>query len=176
MAKNNKNEILAVIHDKVKSNQEILKLLYYDNSVNPLVQKDLTITQAQTVCEKYLFTRKKVLVDKSEYIRCYLTMRYGEKKYHHDRNSYFSGNTFKFWIISHDDYDTNEWIGSRVCEIERCLADMFDCKEITVYREDGSSVPISTEVDRSTDMDFTAEYSGVHVIVKFNDCNGVMYA
>lgn len=174
MAKNNKNDILPIIYDKVKSNQEILKLLYYDNSVNPLEQKNLTLTQAKEVCEKYLFTRKKIPTE-NEYIRCYLTMRYGEKKYHHDRNSYINGNTFKFWIISQDDYDVNKWIGSRACEIERCLAEMFDCNEIDVIKDDGATIPIFTEISYSTDMDYSDKYSGVFVVVSFNDGNGDMY-
>lgn len=154
------------IEDMIKTNQEILKILYYDdNSINPLGQPDLTRSQAKEVCRKYIFKGKKIPADNDTTLKTYICMRYGQKVYHHRQNQYFNGNTYKLYVISHDDHDNNAYIGSRVCEIERCIEDMFDDGEI--------SVVFKTNVGNSVDFDIKGvTYSGREIIIEFSDFNG----
>lgn len=159
------NEVMFQIHDMIKSNPDILKLLYYtDNTINPLEQPNLTLTQAKEVVKNNIYTRKKIPME-NENIQCYIAMRYGQKIYHHQRNQFFNGSTFNFYILCHNDYDTNEIIGSRVCEIERLIEDMFDGGNVgTVCR---------TTISRSIDSDINStDYSGRFIEVVFNDFNG----
>lgn len=159
------NDIMFQIHDMVKSNQDILKLLYYnDNMINPLEQPNLTLTQAKEVVRNNIYTRKKIPME-NDNIQCYISMRYGQKIYHHQRSQFFNGNTFNIYVICHNDYDTNEIIGSRVCEIERLIEDMFDGGSVgTVCR---------ATVNRSIDADINStDYSGRHIEIVFNDFQG----
>lgn len=163
MSASTMNEIMFQIHDKIKSNPDILKLLYYaDNTINPLTQPNLTLTQAKQVIKNNIYTRKKIASDKDTGMQCYISMRYGQKVYHHDRNSYFNGNTFTFYVLCHNDYDTNQVIGSRVCEIERLIAEMFDGGEI--------GTTLRTRVSSSIDVDVNStDYSGRSIEIVFYD-------
>ena len=171
------NDVMAQIHDKIKSNPDILKLLYYtDNTINPLEQPRLTLAQAKQVVKNNIYTRKKVMSE-SDTIQCYISMRYGQKIYHHERNQYFNGNTFNFYVLCHNDYDTNEIIGSRVCEIERLIEEMFDIKEITISTTESHDIKLMMEFLPSSDIDVNGtDYSGRMIQVRFNDCNGKTYA
>ena len=157
------NDIMFQIHDKIKSNPDILKMLYYmDNETNPLEQPRLTLAQAKQVVKNNIYTRKKVPSDKDNAMQTYISMRYGQKVYHHERNKYFNGNTFTFYVLCHNDYDTNEIIGSRVCEIERLIAEMFDGGEI--------GTTLRTEVSNSIDVDVSnTDYSGRSIEIVFYD-------
>lgn len=168
---------MAQIHDKIKSNPDILKLLYYtDNTINPLEQPNLTLTQAREVIKNNIYTRKKIPLE-TDNIQAYISMRYGRKIYHHQDNHMFTDSTFNFYILCHNDYDTNETIGSRVCEIERLIEDIFDLKEIIVSRDVGNDVKLMMEFLPSSDIDVNGtDYSGRMIQVKFNDCNGKTYA
>lgn len=161
------NEVMAKIHDKIKSNPDILKLLYYmDNSKNPLEQPELTLSQTQQVTKNNIYTRKKIAKE-NESIQCYISMRYGRKVYHHQKNQFFNDNTFNFYILCHDDFDTNEIIGSRVCEIERLIEEMFDDGDVGTV--------CNTIVTKSIDIDVNgADYSGRHIEIMFIDKNNNM--
>lgn len=120
------NDIMFQIQDKIKSNPDILKLLYYmDNTKNPLEQPPLTRVQAEEITKNNIYTRKKIPKE-NETISSYVSMEYGQKFYHHQDNKFLNGNTFFFYVLCHADIDTNHIIGSRICEIERCISEMFD--------------------------------------------------
>lgn len=150
------------IHDKIKSNPDILKLLYYtDNNINPLEQPKLTKTQAQQVIKNNIYTRKKIPME-NDTIQCYICMRYGQKIYHHQKNHFYNGNTFNFYVLCHNEYDTNEIIGSRVCEIERLIEEMFDSGSV--------DTTCKTMLTRSVDTDVNGtDYSGRHIEIVFSD-------
>ena len=154
------------IHDKIKSNPDILKLLYYtDNTKNPLTQPKLTLQQAIQVVKNNIYTRKKIPSDKDIDMQCYISMRFGQRVYSHERNQFFNGNTFNFYILCHNDYDTNQVIGSRVCEIERLISEMFDDGEV--------GTALKTRVVQSIDVDVNGtDYSGRHIEIVFSDFKG----
>lgn len=167
MKKHKMNEITDIIHDKVKSHKEIQKLLYYDESdVDIYNMPDLSRSQAKQVMNNNIFTKKQAF-SKDEKAKCYLCMQYGTRRYHGKRNSYFDGNTFNFYVLCRNDIAINDYVGSRINEVEGILEEIFDDGEIgTVCR----SRMISSE-----DFDAKDDYYGRHIIIEFYDFNGDKY-
>lgn len=158
------------IHDKIKSNPDILKLLYYTDNTGDILNDEvkypeLTLEQAQDVVKNNIYTKKKIPLESSN-IQAYICMAYGRKIYHTDRNHHFNGNTFNFYILCHNDYDTNNIIGSRVCEIERLIEEMFD------YGEIGTTCKTRLNVSSDWEINGTS-YIGRHIEMVFSDFKDV---
>lgn len=159
------NKIMDEIHFKIKSNQNILKLLMFDDkTVDIYEQPDLSRKESLEVTKNRIFTRKK-MPDKDE-MSCYITMWYGIKNYHQRKNTGFNGNTFNIRITCHNDLITNDHVGDRVCEIENIIEFLFDDKDIGAV--------CKCHVIDSEDGDINGtDYSGRHITIRFSDINGV---
>lgn len=158
------NQVVDIIQDMIKSNQDILKLIDCDDSdVNIYELPDLSRTEASRVVRDKILTRPKEFADNQQC--CYMVLQYGDKLYHHERNIYFNGNTFNIIILCHNDIKVNSVIGDRVLEIEQIIEDTFDgknldkvaCKCYVRYSE-----PVTAK---------SSEYTGRKLIVEFNDIN-----
>lgn len=156
------NQVVDIIQDMIKSNQDILKLIDCDDSdVNIYELPDLSRTEASRVVRDKILTRPKEFADNQQC--CYMVLQYGDKRYHHERSFYFNGNTFDIIILCHNDIKINNIVGDRVIEIEQIIKDVFDdsfldkvaCKCNVI-----SSVSISTK---------SSDYTGRHIMLSFSD-------
>lgn len=161
------NEITDIIHDKVKSHKDIQKLLYYDDpTINIYEAPRLSRSEAEHVMKNNIFTKKQAF-SKDEKAKCYLCMQYGNRRYHSRRNNYFDGNTFDFYVLCRNDIVVNDYVGSRVNEIEGILEEIFDNGEIGAVCR---SRMISSE-----GFDAKDDYYGRHIVIEFYDFNGDKY-
>ena len=158
------NQVVDIIQDMIKSNQDILKILNCDDKdVDIYELPDLSRTEASKVVRNKILTRPKEFADNQQC--CYMVLQYGDKLYHHERNIYFNGNTFNIIILCHNDIKVNNIIGDRVLEIEQIIEDTFDgknlekvaCKCYVRYSE-----PVTAK---------SSDYTGRKLIVEFNDIN-----
>lgn len=128
-SKSKMNQVVDIIQDMIKSNQDILKLIDCDDSnVNIYELPDLSRTEASRVVRDKILTRPKEFADNQQC--CYMVLQYGNKIYHHERNMYFNGNTFDIVVLCHNDIKVNSIVGDRVLEIEQIIEDTFDGKDL----------------------------------------------
>ena len=124
-SKSKMNQVVDVIQDMIKSNQDILKLISCDDSnVNIYELPNLSRTEASKVVKEKILTRPKEFSDNQQC--CYMVLQYGNKGYHYGRNDYYNDNTFDVIILCHNDIVQNEFVGNRLLEIESILECMFD--------------------------------------------------
>lgn len=165
MIKLSMNDVTRIILDMVKSNKDILKILYHDvAAIDIYNQPELDIPEAQKVIEDKILTKRKEFSD--DYKCCYMILRYGEKNYHEEKNIFFNGNTFDIYILCHNDIIINDHIGDRTCEIERLVEETFDNKPLK-----GVACKCKVLWSESRDLSKT-NYSGRHVKIEFKDFNG----
>lgn len=161
------NQVMDIIQDKIVSNKDILKLLYYDNAdVDIYAQPNLSLTQVLEVVKKRVWKRKRKPLENIK--ECYISMWYGRKLYHNKRNSFFNGNTFNMVILCDNDIVENDYIGDRVCAIEAILNEEFDNADL--------GATCKCKVVDSNDVDVkNSNYSGRHVVLEFHDFNEDKY-
>lgn len=164
-SKSKMNQVVDIIQDMIKSNQDILKILNCDDSDTNIYElPNLSRTEASKVVKEKILTRPREFADNQQC--CYMVLQYGNKRYHHEKNMYFNGNTFDIVILCHNDIRINNIIGDRVLEIEQIIEDTFDgknldkvaCKCYVRYSESVSA--------KSTD------YTGRRLEIEFNDFKG----
>ena len=161
-SKSKMNQVVDIIQDMIKSNQDILKVLNCDDrDVDIYELPDLSRTEASNVVREKILTRPKEFAD--NYQCCYMVLQYGNKIYHHERNMHFNGNTFDIVILCHNDIKVNNVIGDRVLEIEQIIEDTFDGKELDkiackCYMINSESVSIKS-----------SDYTGRRLTIGFAD-------
>ena len=167
-SKSNMNKVVDIIQDMIKSNQDILKLISCDDrDVNIYELPNLSRTEASKVVREKILTRPKEFAD--NYQCCYMIMLYGDKGYHHRENNYYSGNTFDFIILCHNDIILNKFVGDRVLEIENEIESMFDYSyidEMSCRCVVSGSIPAGIK---------GSNYNGRKVTITFIDKNDNMF-
>lgn len=156
------NDVTFKIWDKVSSDKDIQKVLFYDEKgVDVYAQDTLTKEQIKVVSTKISRHAKKPSADTKE---CYISMWYGGKLYHHGKNIYYNGSTYKIGVFCDNDIIFNDFIGNRVCAIESIIAELFDNADIgTACR--------AFMID-SVDVDIkNTDYTGRVITIGFNDFN-----
>lgn len=159
------NHVVDIIRDMIKSNQDILKLLNCDDSTVDIYSlPNPSRSEAQKIVKEKIIARQKEFPSNEQC--CYMVLMYGNKLYHHEKNVYFNGNSFDIYIFSHNDIRVNDIVGDRVLEIEQCIEDMFDGKEL-----DGIACKCSVYGSKPATINSNG-YSGRHIVIEFNDFKG----
>lgn len=155
------NKIVDEIHFRIKSNQDILKLLFHDGKdIDIYEQPNLSRNQANEVRKDKMFLRKRVASEGE--MSCYICMWYGRKIYHHQKNQHYNNNTFSIAIICHGDIIINDYVGDRVSEIESIIEELFDGKDI--------GATCRCTVVNSEDIEVRgASYIGRQITIGFSD-------
>lgn len=156
------NQVVDIIQDMIKSNQDILKLIDCDDiNVNIYELPDLSRTEASNVVRNKILTRYKEFADNQQC--CYMILQYGNKRYHHQKSMYFNGNTFDIAIFCHNDIKINNIVGDRTIEIEQVIEDIFDDKYLDKVACKCQVVSSEPAFARSSD------YTGRHITIAFSD-------
>lgn len=168
MARASMNDVTKIIVDMIKSNKDILKILYHDVATTDVYkQPDLEMEDALKVIKDKVLVNRKEFSD--DYKCCYMILRYGEKNYHEEKNIFFNGSTFDIYALCHNDIIINDYIGDRTCEIERLIEETFDNKPLK-----GVACKCKVLWSEARDLSKT-NYSGRHIKIEFKDYNGDTY-
>ena len=158
------NDVVMVFKDKIKSNQDILKLLKYtDSEIDIYAQSDLSGSEARSIAKSFIKETPMNFDDNNA--ACFIILMYGNKQYHANRNIYFNGNTFDIYIACANSIKFNDIVGDRCLEIEAIIRDMFD--DVVV---DG--IMMKTYAGNSSSILPTKGYSGRYLTLQFADFNG----
>ena len=166
MARNSKskmNEIILMIKDMIKTNQDLMKLLKYtDVNIDIYNQADLTTRELRETCDKFIKESPMEFDDNKS--ACFIILMYGDKIYHHNNNIFFNGNTLELFIFCHNDIKVNDFIGDRTLEIESLIEEMFDNVKL-------DSIRCKTYLSNSRIVNSNHNYSGRNVQIMFSDWN-----
>lgn len=164
-SKSKMNQIVDVIHDIIKSNQDILKILSTDDEKTDVYElPDLSRKEAIETIRNKILTQPKEFEDNFQC--CYMILQYGNKTYQYEKNRKFNGNTFEILILCHNDIRVNDVIGDRVLEIEQILEDLFDNKDIDKISCRSHIRHSELIASRNTN------YTGRRLMINFSDFNG----
>lgn len=163
-----KNKVTVEISNLLKSNQLLLKFLYYvSNDIDIVNAKKLTAEQANTTAKNCIYREMRLPADTFENSKCYICMEYVQKTYHTERNMFFNGNIFVIRLVCHKDC-RNTLNGDRMYALEQCIAETFEGAKVGVT-SDVVMIDSNYLVIKGTD------YSGVEIKIGFQDFNGDKY-
>lgn len=164
-----KNKVTVEIENLLKSNQLLLKFLYYvnDSEMDVVEAPNLTIDQLIEVANDCIYREMRLPADISEEVKCYLCMEYMQKTYHQERNTFFNGNIFVIRVVCHK--DCRETVnGDRVYAIEECIVKTFEGAKVGTT----SNVVV---IDSNYSSINNTDYNVVDIRLGFVDFNGDKY-
>lgn len=117
------NELREEIMNKVMSNQDLLKFLFYCDTKDVLSQPNLNRTQRQSLIDTQIFKYKRMPLKDQTYTKCFLSMQFG-RVLRDAKNNHWSLPLFAFTIVCPDAI-SETLQGSRILAIEQCIEDSF---------------------------------------------------
>ena len=143
------NELREEIINKVMSNQDLLKFLFYCNTNDVLSQPVLNKKQRESLINTQIFKYKRMPLNSQTDAKCFLSMQFTQIYRHKD--NYWIMPCFEFIVICPDSIaEINE--GSRILAIENCIIDSFDMKDIGAV----GNVKIGTSQPENSDTGLQA--------------------
>lgn len=122
------NELREEIINKVMTNQDLLKFLFYCDTNDVLSQPVLNRTQRQSLINTQIFKYKRMPLKDQTYTKCFLSMQFG-RVVRNPENNHWTTPLFAFTIVCPDAI-SETLQGSRVLAIEQCLEDSFSYQYI----------------------------------------------
>ena len=122
------NELRETIMNKVMSNQDLLKFIYYCDKSDILSQDDLTKTQIQSLKDTQIFKYDRMPMKEQDEAKCFLSMQYG-RVLHDTKNTHWVIPLFAFTIACSDAIlETAN--GNRILAIEQCIENIFHYQNV----------------------------------------------
>lgn len=117
------NELREEIINKVMTNQDLLKLLFYCDTNDVLSQPNLTRNQKDSLKLNQIFKYKRMPLNSQTNAKCFLSMQFG-RVLRDSKNNHWTMPLFAFTIVCAD--SVGEILqGSRILAIEQCIEDIF---------------------------------------------------
>ena len=114
--------------NKVMSNQDLLKFLFYCDTKDVLSQPNLNRTQRDSLKLNQIFKYKRMPLNNETVTKCFLSMQFG-RVLREPKNNHWIMPYFAFTIVCPDAI-SETLHGSRILAIEQCLEDSFAFQNI----------------------------------------------
>ena len=126
------NELREAIMNKVTTNQDLLKFIYYcdtDDKTDILSLPNLTKTQIKSLINTQIFKYKRMPIKDQVEAKCFLSMQFGRVR-RDTKNNHWTIPLFAFTIVCPESILENTISGNRILAIEQCLEDIFSYQHI----------------------------------------------
>jgi len=125
------NELRESIMNKVMTNQDLLKFIYYcntDDKTDILSLPNLTKDQRKSLINTQIFKYKRMPLNSQTDAKCFLSMQYlGVNR--NRKEPYWMQPYFEFTVVCSTSIDET-LNGSRLLAIEECITDTFDMQTV----------------------------------------------
>lgn len=122
------NELREEIINKVMTNQDLLKLLFYCDTNDVLSQPNLTRSQKDSLKLNQIFKYKRMPLNNETVTKCFLSMQFG-KVGRSMKNPFWMQPYFEFTIVCPNAI-LETTVGDRMLAIEQCLTDTFEFQDV----------------------------------------------
>lgn len=122
------NELREEIMNKVMSNQDLLKFLFYCDTKDVLSQPNLNRTQTNSLKLNQIFKYKRMPLNNETKTKCFLSMQFG-KVGRSMKNPFWMQPYFEFTIVCPNAI-LETTVGDRMLAIEQCLTDTFEFQSV----------------------------------------------
>lgn len=152
------NELREEIMNKVMTNQDLLKFLFYCDTNDVLSQPNLNRTQRQSLIDTQIFKYKRMPLNNETSTKCFLSMQFG-KVGRNMKNPFWMQPYFEFTIVCPNAIlETN--VGDRMLAIEQCLTDSFEFQDVGSV----GAVRISGSINENCDTGYSARVVQLYFI------------
>lgn len=125
------NELRESIMNKLMTNQDLLKFIYYcntDDKTDILSLPNLTKDQRKSLINTQIFKYKRMPLNSQTDAKCFLSMQYlGVNR--NRKEPYFMMPYFEFTVVCPDAIAEIS-NGNRILAIEECLVQLYDMKDV----------------------------------------------
>jgi len=122
------NELREEIMNKVMSNQDLLKFLFYCDTDDVLSQPNLNRTQRQSLINTQIFKYKRMPLNSQTDAKCFLSMQFG-RVIRDVKNNRWMLPLFAFTVVCSDSI-AETLHGNRILAIEQCIEDTFSYQNV----------------------------------------------
>ena len=122
------NELREEIMNKVMSNQDLLKFLFYCDTDDVLSQPNLNRTQRQSLINTQIFKYKRMPLNSQTDAKCFLSMQFG-RVIRDVKNNRWMLPLFAFTVVCSDSI-AETLHGNRILAIEQCVEDTFSYQNV----------------------------------------------
>lgn len=152
------NELREEIMNKVMTNQDLLKFLFYCDTKDVLSQPALNRTQRQSLINTQIFKYKRMPLNNETSTKCFLSMQFG-KVGRSMKNPFWMQPYFEFTIVCPNAIlETLQ--GDRMLAIEQCLSDTFEFQDVGSV----GTVRISGSTNTTVDTGYSARIVQLYFI------------
>ena len=154
------NELRESIMNKVMTNQDLLKFIYYcntDDKTDILSLPNLTKDQRKSLINTQIFKYKRMPLNSQTDAKCFLSMQYTQIFRHKDNNWIMP--CFEFVIVCPDSI-AETLNGSRILAIENCIVDSFNMKDVGAV----GFVKVDTSKPENVDTGLSARSVPIHFV------------
>ena len=126
------NELRESIINKVTTNQDLLKFIYYcntDDKTDILSLPNLTKDQRKSLINTQIFKYKRMPLNSQTDAKCFLSMQFG-RVLRNPKDNHWSIPLFAFTIVCPDSI-SETLNGNRILAIEQCIEDSFSYQIVT---------------------------------------------
>ena len=152
------NELREEIMNKVMSNQDLLKLLFYCDVDDVLSQPNLNRSQKDSLKKNQIFKYKRMPLNNETSTKCFLSMQFG-KVGRSMKNPFWMQPYFEFTIVCPNAI-LETTVGDRMLAIEQCLTDTFEFQNVGNV----GNVRISGSANENCDSGYSARIVQLYFI------------